>query len=82
MDEHVDAEQFGDLRRRVASAVRRHCPRWLSEQADDIVQNVLLKLLESLKKSDGDRTFSSVYLEKSVSGAVVDEIRRACSTLR
>jgi RNA polymerase sigma-70 factor (ECF subfamily) len=78
MGGHVGGEEFGDLSRRVASAVRRRCPRWLSEQADDIAQNVLLKLLKSLNNTDGDRTFSSVYLEKSVSGAVVDEIRRAC----
>jgi RNA polymerase sigma-70 factor (ECF subfamily) len=78
MDEPIESEPSGDLSRRVAAAVRRHCPGWLSAQADDIVQNVLLKLLKSLKKSDGNRTFSSVYLEKSVSGAVVDEIRRAC----
>jgi RNA polymerase sigma-70 factor (ECF subfamily) len=58
--------------------VRRQCPGWLTRQAEDIVQDVLLKLLRSREKSDGNRTFSSVYLEKAVSGAVVDEIRRAC----
>jgi RNA polymerase sigma-70 factor (ECF subfamily) len=58
--------------------VRRHCPARLAGQADDIVQNVLLKLLKSIRESAGNRTFSSVYLEKSASGAVVDEIRRAC----
>ena len=72
------ADEFEDLRRRVSSAVRRHCPVRLAGQADDIVQNVLLKLLKSIRKSAGNRTFSSVYLEKSVSGAVVDEIRRVC----
>jgi len=69
---------LGDLRQRVARAVRRHCPAWLAAQAEDIVQNAILRLLRTLEKSDGNRTFSSVYLEKSVSGAVVDEIRRAC----
>jgi RNA polymerase sigma-70 factor (ECF subfamily) len=43
-----------------------------------IVQNLLLKLFRSHAKSDGNRTFSSVYLEKAACGAVVDEIRRAC----
>jgi len=71
-------EEFTDLRRRVSSAVRRHCPPRLAGQADDIVQNVLLKLLKVVRNSAGNRTFSSVYLEKSVCGAVVDEIRRAC----
>jgi RNA polymerase sigma-70 factor (ECF subfamily) len=72
------ADELEDLRRRVGSAVRRHCPARLAGQADDIVQNVLLKLLKSIRESARKRTFSSVYLEKSVSGAVVDEIRRAC----
>jgi RNA polymerase sigma-70 factor (ECF subfamily) len=72
------AEEFDDLRRRVTAAVRRHCPPRLAGQADDIVQNVLLKLLKVVRNSAGNRTFSSVYLEKSVCGAVVDEIRRAC----
>ncbi len=70
--------ELGELRRRVAAAVRRHCPLWLAGHAEDIVQNAVLRLLRTLEKSDGNRTFSSVYLEKSVCGAVVDEIRRAC----
>ena len=69
---------FSDLRRRVTAAVRRHCPVWLASQAEDIAQNVVLKLHKSMDARDGNRTFSSVYLEKSASGAVVDEIRRAC----
>jgi RNA polymerase sigma-70 factor (ECF subfamily) len=45
-------------------------------QVEDITQNVLLKLLRLVERSEGDRTFSTVYLEKSAHGAVVDEIRR------
>lgn len=66
------------LRRRITHAVRRHCPVWLAGQIEDIAQNAILRLLRTLEKSDGNRTFSAVYVEKSVSGAVVDEIRRAC----
>ena len=73
-----ESREFEDLRLRVTSAVRHHCPHWLATQAEDIVQNVLLKLLKSSRKSAGKKTFSSVYLEKSACGAVVDEIRRAC----
>ncbi len=58
------------------AAVRRQCPFWLAGQADDIVQNAVLRLLGKWNRGDGIATFSSVYLEKSVSGAVVDEIRR------
>lgn len=71
----TDIEALG---RRVAWAVRRSCPAWLAGQTDDIVQNVLMKLLKNLKNSEGNRTYSAVYLEKSVYGAVVDEIRRVC----
>jgi len=67
-----------DLRRRVVAAVRRNCPAWLAAQTEDIVQNVLLKLLKTSRKAEGEKRFSAVYLEKSVYGAVVDEIRRAC----
>jgi RNA polymerase sigma-70 factor (ECF subfamily) len=72
-----DAE-IEDLQRRVTSAVRRNCPTWLRERAEDIAQDVLVKLVRSKRKADGDKTFSPAYVEKAVSGAVVDEIRRAC----
>jgi RNA polymerase sigma-70 factor (ECF subfamily) len=71
-------EWIEGLSRRVATAVRRHCPAWLASQTDDIAQNVLLKLIKYREKHDGKPTFSSVYVEKAASGAVVDEIRRAC----
>ena len=74
----LDGEHVDDLRRQVVVAVRRNCPAWLAAQAEDIVQNVLLKLLKTSRKSEGEKRFSAVYLEKSVYGAVVDEIRRAC----
>jgi RNA polymerase sigma-70 factor (ECF subfamily) len=71
-------EEFEVLRKRVSAAVMRHCPSWLGEQAEDIVQNVLVKLLKTLNKSEGNQKFSAVYLKKSVYSSVVDEIRRAC----
>jgi len=77
-DDELEDPEFEVLRRRVVSAVRRHCPPRLAGEAEDIVQNVLIKLLKSSRKSAGNKTFSSVYLEKSACGAVVDEIRRAC----
>lgn len=74
----LSGQDYEDLRRRIAAAVRRNCPSWLRGQAEDIVQSVLVKLLKAAQKSEGKRTFSSVYLEKSAYGALVDEIRRAC----
>jgi RNA polymerase sigma-70 factor (ECF subfamily) len=78
LDDKLEGPEFELLRRRVVSAVRRHCPPRLAGEAEDIAQNVLLKLLKSVRKSAGKKSFSSVYLEKSACGAVVDEIRRAC----
>ncbi len=71
---------FERLRGRVAAAVRCACPTWLQPQHEDIVQNVMVKLLKILERGDGDRTFSSLYLEKTVRCALVDEIRRAYRT--
>jgi RNA polymerase sigma-70 factor (ECF subfamily) len=64
------------LRRRVIAAVRRNGRPWLAGQAEDIVQTVLTQLVTSLRKSEQTKTFSSIYLEKAVYGATVDEIRR------
>jgi RNA polymerase sigma-70 factor (ECF subfamily) len=50
----------------------------MREQVEDIAQNVVLKLLRAIERSEGGRSFSSVYLDKAAHGAVVDEIRRVC----
>lgn len=67
-----------ELRDRVAAAVRRNCPSWMRAEVEDLAQNVLLKLLRARERSEGGRSFSTLYLEKSAHGAVVDEIRRVC----
>jgi len=56
--------------------VARACPPWLSEQAEDIVQDALVQLLERIGRSEGKREFSSMYLAKAAHGVTVDEIRR------
>ncbi len=70
------AEDVEILRRRVAAAVRRVCPSWLARQADDITQDVLVRLTKA--SGEDSRRFSSMYLERAAYGATVDEIRRAC----
>jgi RNA polymerase sigma-70 factor (ECF subfamily) len=70
------SETVEQLRRRVVSAVRRTCPSWFSDHAEDIVQTVLIQLLRSLRKSEGKQTFSAIYLEKAAYGATVNELRR------
>jgi RNA polymerase sigma-70 factor (ECF subfamily) len=73
-----EAGQFEHLRSRITSAVRRTCPPWLSSQAEDIVQNVIVRLIQAEKKREGNPGYSAMYLEKAAHGATVDEIRRRC----
>jgi RNA polymerase sigma-70 factor (ECF subfamily) len=75
-DSPLTNEEWEALRGRLKAAVTRACPHWLVEQVEDIVQVVLVQLLETLRKSEGKRGFSSIYLAKAAHGATVDEIRR------
>jgi RNA polymerase sigma-70 factor (ECF subfamily) len=75
-DSPLTDEEWEALRGRLKAAVTRACPHWLVEQIEDIVQVVLLQLLDSVKKCEGRRGFSSIYLAKAAHGATVDEIRR------
>ncbi len=62
------------IRQQLARAVRRICPPWLADHADDIVQCAALKLLEHRGEGSGPRPAS--YLWKVAYTATVDEIRR------
>lgn len=64
------------LRHDLAQAVNRACPSWLRDQADDLVQIALLRVLGVDRPSEGIVAFSSSYLRKAAYSAVVDEIRR------
>lgn len=66
------------LRRRVVVAVRRTCPASLAEQAEDIVQNVMVQLVASGRAGEGKPDLSPTYLAKAAYGVAVDEIRRRC----
>jgi RNA polymerase sigma-70 factor (ECF subfamily) len=48
----------------------------MATHAEDLVQEVMVRLLGYLRRDEGNRTFSSIYLEKAAHGALVDEIRR------
>lgn len=65
-------EECARLRAALAASVRRVCPRWLSAQADDIVQAALLRVLAV---HDG-RPLLPAYLWRAAYTATVDEIRR------
>ena len=71
----LDAAAAEVLRRRVVSAVRRTCPAWLSDHAEDIAQTVLAQLAGTLARDEGSGAFAGIYLEKAAYGATANEIR-------
>jgi RNA polymerase sigma-70 factor (ECF subfamily) len=60
----------------MARAVRRQCPAWLSDQAQDIAQAALIKVMAAEQRAEGERPLSSFYLHRAAHSALVDEIRR------
>jgi RNA polymerase sigma-70 factor (ECF subfamily) len=64
------------LRAALTQAVRRQCPAWLSQHADDLAQAALLKIMGRVQSGEGDRPLSSFYLYRVAHSALVDEIRR------
>ena len=63
------------LRATLARAVRRQCPRWLSDHADDLAQEAVLKVMTAAQR-EGERSLSSFYLYRVAHSTLVDEIRR------
>jgi RNA polymerase sigma-70 factor (ECF subfamily) len=57
-------------------AVRRQCPAWLSDDAQDIAQAALTKVMAAERRGEGDRPLSPFYLHRAAHSALVDEIRR------
>jgi RNA polymerase sigma-70 factor (ECF subfamily) len=64
------------LRHALARAVRRQCPQWLTDQAEDLVQAALVKVMSMPGTGEGTRGLSSFYLYRVAHSALVDEIRR------
>lgn len=60
----------------MARAVRRQCPPWLADQAQDIAQAALAKVVALDKAAEGKRPLTTFYLHKVAHSALVDEIRR------
>jgi RNA polymerase sigma-70 factor (ECF subfamily) len=60
----------------MARAVRRQCPAWLGNDAQDIAQAALTKVMAAERKNEGERPLSSFYLHRVAHSALVDEIRR------
>jgi len=72
----ITEARWTTLREALARAVRRQCPRWLSDHAEDLVQAALIKVMAISGASEGNRPLSSFYLYRVAHSALVDEIRR------
>lgn len=63
-----------DLRQPLAAIVRRICPAWLTAQADDLVQNALLRV-HDVARREGNPRFGASYLWRVAHSVMIDEIR-------
>lgn len=68
--------QYSRLREQLVHAVRRVCPSWLAQDAEDLVQDALIRVMQRTRSSDGTLVVSPAYLKKVAYSTVVDEIRR------
>jgi RNA polymerase sigma-70 factor (ECF subfamily) len=69
-------DEVARLRAAMERAVRRVCPRWLADRADDLVQMATLRVLEARPSAEGNRGVSAFYLHRVAYTTLVDEIRR------
>ena len=68
--------RWASLVETMVRAVRRQCPPWLSDYAQDIAQIALTKVIAIAQGAEGERPLSSFYLHRVAHSALVDEIRR------
>jgi RNA polymerase sigma-70 factor (ECF subfamily) len=64
------------LRADVLRAVRKVCPGWLAEQAEDLAQVATVRVLDRHRATGGTVGFSAGYLYRTAYSVVIDEIRR------
>ena len=69
-------DDYRELRADLVRAVRRVCPTWLSQDADDLVQESLIRVLQRQRRGEQAIEISTAYLKKVAYSAVIDEIRR------
>lgn len=69
-------DEVARLRAAMERAVRRVCPRWLADRADDLVQIATLRVLEARGSAEGNAGVSAFYLHRVAYTTLVDEIRR------
>ncbi len=80
VSEGSDAFDYTTLRRDIARAVARLCPRWLSARRDDLVQIAVMRVMQIAGRreasGEGSEALASSYLYKVAYSVLVDEIRR------
>jgi len=64
------------LRQALVAAVRASCPPWLAAQAEDLVQEAMLKLWRGGHLDEGKSPPPSSYVWRVAHSVLVDEIRR------
>jgi RNA polymerase sigma-70 factor, ECF subfamily len=70
---------YTKLRRDLAQAVARVCPRWQPAFRDDLVQSAVMRVMQVLSKTsegEGNAQLTSSYLYKVAYSVLIDEIRR------
>ena len=76
MGRQADLVDYDRIREQLARSVNRVCPRWLTNQREDIVQNAMLRLLEIEKKGELNPAPPASYLWRVAYSATIDQIRR------
>jgi RNA polymerase sigma-70 factor (ECF subfamily) len=71
---------YTKLRRDLAKAVARVCPKWPAAQRDDLVQSAVMRVMHVLGRPDaeneGDPALSPSYLYRVAQSTLIDELRR------
>ena len=69
---------LAEIRRKLTESVARVCPRWSSDQREEIVQTALVRLAERIARNpDEDNPgFGASYIWRVAFTATVDEVRR------
>jgi RNA polymerase sigma-70 factor, ECF subfamily len=67
---------YDRLRAHLSRAVSRVCPRLFSDRREDLVQDCLLRVMDVVRKSEGQARLTSSYLYKVAYSVLIDEIRR------
>jgi RNA polymerase sigma-70 factor (ECF subfamily) len=72
----IHGTDMDDARALLLGIVRRQCPRWLADQAEDIVQSAMLRALDALQRQGRSGEASMGYLITTAKHTLIDEIRR------